>query len=87
MVELAELIGNFGAMVIIVALFCWDWICNRKDTKNSLAEMAKSNANTAKSLELLQKSMENQERLMRELEKELEKRSAEIITTINDNTK
>lgn len=78
MVEYANLISNYGVMIIIVALFIWDWISNKKDIKDTLTEMKKSNDNTSKSLELLRKSMENQEHIMQEHDK----RSIDIQNTI-----
>lgn len=59
MEEILNMISNYGVMVLIVALFLWDWIDNRKSIKTSLDEMSKTNSNTSKSLELLQKSMED----------------------------
>lgn len=80
MEEIANLIGNYGAMVIIVVLFLWDWVCNKKDIKNTLEEMKKANTNTSKTLELLQKSMDNQyeflqvhDRRCENIEKSIEK--------------
>lgn len=78
MVEYVNLLSNYGVMIIIVALFIWDWISNKKDIKDSLTEMKKSNDNTSKSLELLRKSMENQEHIMQEHDK----RSIDILNSI-----
>ena len=80
MAEYANLISNYGAMIVIVALFLWDWVSNKKDMKDTLEEMKKSNANTSKSLELLQKSMENQEHIMQDHDK----RSIEILAKLNE---
>lgn len=79
MEELLNLIGNYGAMVVIVALFLWEWVCTKKDTRKALEEMKNANINIAKSLELLQKSMENQEHIMQEHDK----RSVEILSIVN----
>ena len=78
MEEWLTLISNYGVTIIIVALFLWDWISNRKDVKNSLEQMSKANDNTANSLDLLRKSMENQEKLL----VEHDKRSIEIMSEI-----
>ncbi len=74
MEEIAQLITNYGVMIVIVAIFLWDYIANKKDMKdtlgtmkdtnlnisNCLEEMKDSNRNMEKSLDLLQKSMDNQ---------------------------
>lgn len=74
MEELAQLITNYGVMIVIVAIFLWDYVANKKDMKSTLEtmkdtnlnisscleEMKDSNRNMEKSLDLLQKSMDNQ---------------------------
>ena len=61
MAETINLVSNYGIMIVIVGLFLWDWVDNRKSIKQSLKEMSISNSNISKSLELLQKNMESQE--------------------------
>lgn len=58
--NIVQAIANYGVSVVIVGLFIWDWIANKKKITETLDEMKVSNANTAKSLELLQKSMDTQ---------------------------
>lgn len=74
MEELAQMIMNYGVMIIIVVIFLWDYIANKKEMKQTLEtmkdtnlnisscleEMKTSNRNMEKSLDLLQKSMDNQ---------------------------
>lgn len=74
MEEIANLIMDYGVTIIIVGLFIWDWVTNKKDIKNTLSaieensknvgacltEMKQSNDNISKSLDLLQKSLDNQ---------------------------
>ena len=74
MEELAQLITNYGVMIVVVAIFLWDYVSNKKDMKNALEtmkdknlnisncleEMKDGNKNMEKSLDLLQKSMDNQ---------------------------
>ena len=74
MEELAKLITNYGVMIVIVSIFLWDYVANKKEIKrtletmrdtnsnisNCLEEMKDSNRNMEKSLDLLQKSMDNQ---------------------------
>lgn len=86
MEELINLLTNYGVSIIIVALFIWDWISNKKDTKKTLNaiqtsneniasclnEMKQSNTNISKSLDLLQKSLDNQtEKIDRLLERQV----------------
>lgn len=65
-------IANYGVSIVIVGLFLWDWIANKKKITETLDEMKVSNANTSKSLELLQKSMENQELTLSRIKEDLE---------------
>lgn len=74
MENIASLIANYGVSAIVVVLFVWDWVTNKKKITESLEEMKVSNSNTAKSLELLQKSMENQEQTLAEIKNNIEKR-------------
>ena len=67
MENIVSLVANYGVSAIVVALFVWDWITNKKKVAETLEEMKVSNANTSKSLELLQKSMENQEQTLEEI--------------------
>ena len=74
MEELANMIMNYGVTIVIVMIFLWDYIANKKEIKNTLEtmkdtnlnisncleEMKNSNSNMEKSLDLLQKSMDNQ---------------------------
>ena len=74
MEEIANLIMDYGVSIIIIGLFIWDWITNKKDIKKTLeaieensknvgaclTEMKQSNDNISKSLDLLQKSLDNQ---------------------------
>lgn len=58
--NIVQAIANYGVSVVIVGLFIWDWVANKKKITETLDEMKVSNANTSKSLELLQKSMDTQ---------------------------
>ncbi len=74
MEELANAIMNYGVTIVIVVIFLWDYVANKKDMKKALEtmrdtnlnisscleEMKDSNKNMEKSLDLLQKSMDNQ---------------------------
>ena len=86
MEEIINLLTNYGVSIVIVALFIWDWVSNKKDTKKTLnaiqtsneniasclIEMKQSNTNISKSLDLLQKSLDNQtEKIDRLLERQV----------------
>ena len=71
--ELMKLLVDNGISVVIVGLFLWDWVVNRKKVTESveqntkiLEEMKTANENTRKSLDLLQKSMDNQSTVSKE---------------------
>lgn len=75
MQEIIKLFADYSTNMVIVILFIWDWVKNRKLIVTTLQEMATTNSNIekclsnmtqnednmAKSLELLQKSMEAQD--------------------------
>lgn len=58
MEEMAKLIANYGVTIIIVGLFLWDWVNNKKDMKDTLGVIKDTSLNISKSLDLLQKSMD-----------------------------
>jgi hypothetical protein len=74
MENIVQMLANYGVSIVIVGLFLWDWIANKRKITETLEEMKISNSNTAKSLELLQKSMENQEQTLAEIKNNIEKR-------------
>lgn len=74
MENIVQMLANYGVSIVIVGLFLWDWIANKRKITETLEEMKVSNSNTAKSLELLQKSMENQEQTLAEIKNNIEKR-------------
>ena len=74
MENIVNLVANYGVSAIVVALFVWDWLTNKKKITETLEEMKVSNSNTSKSLELLQKSMENQEHTLEEIKNNIERR-------------
>lgn len=75
MQEIISIVTNYGISMVIVCLFIWDWITNRKVVTDTLKEMAATNANiekclvnmeqhnenVSKSLDLLNKAMESQD--------------------------
>lgn len=85
MEEIIQMVSNYGTSIIIVGIFLWDYVANKKDMKKTLdtvretsetiskclIEMKQQNNNTAKSLDLLQRSMDNAEE---KIDKMLEKK-------------
>lgn len=81
MEQMANLVANYGVSIIIVALFLWDWITNKKTVTNTLKTISKAsenieeclknieqnNSNITKSLDLLQNLMENQDKKIEKL--------------------
>lgn len=75
MQEIISIVTNYGISMVIVCLFIWDWITNRKVVTDTLKEMAATNSNiekclvnmeqhnenVSKSLDLLNKAMESQD--------------------------
>lgn len=74
MENIVQMLANYGVSIVIVGLFLWDWIANKRKITETLEEMKVSNANTSKSLELLQKSMESQEQTLADIKNNIEKR-------------
>lgn len=67
MEKIVELLSNYGVGLVIVGLFIYDWLINKKEQTNilkqnekCLEELSVSSKNTSKSLELLQQSMNDQ---------------------------
>lgn len=71
MEEFAKLLADYGVTVIIITLFIWDWISNKKDMKDTLEVIKDTSLNISKSLDLLQKSMDRHDE---KLDKIIEKR-------------
>ncbi len=71
MENIFQSVANYGVSVIIIGLFVWDWITNKKKITETLEEMKVSNANTSKSLELLQKSMDTQMEVLSDIKEKM----------------
>ena len=67
MEQIASLIGTYGVSAIIIALFIWDWITNKKEMKETLNVIKDTSLNISKSLDLLQKSMDKHDEKLDEL--------------------
>lgn len=67
MEQIASLIGTYGVSAIIIVLFIWDWITNKKEMKETLTVIKDTSLNISKSLDLLQKSMDKHDEKLDEL--------------------
>ena len=76
MENIFQSVANYGVSVIIVGLFVWDWVANKKKITETLEEMKVSNANTSKSLELLQKSMDNQMEVLSDIKEKMKQNNS-----------
>lgn len=84
MEELLAIIQNLGSNgigVVIIGCFLWDWYSNKKENNVAIKQVADSNSNIAKSLELLQQSLNNQDTFLTKHDErcyEIQKEIAEI---------
>lgn len=58
MEEMVKLISSYGVSFVIVAIFLWDYIVNKKSMRESIDVIKDTNINISKTLELLQRQME-----------------------------
>lgn len=58
MEDIVRLISSYGVSFVIVAIFLWDYVVNKKAMKESIEVIKDTNINISKTLELLQKQME-----------------------------
>ncbi len=58
MEDLVRLISSYGVSFVIVAIFLWDYIVNKKSMRESIDVIKDTNINISKTLELLQRQME-----------------------------
>ena len=91
MEEIVNLIMNYGVSTVIIALFVVDWFTNKKKINETLSqnavclqEIKSTNANTSKSLELLQESMNTQKDFLFQHDKRCENIEKDI-SEINKN--
>lgn len=52
--EILKVLTDYGVAIIIITLFIYDWIVNKKTNSETLQQIAKSNENIAKSLDIIQ---------------------------------
>ncbi len=58
MEEAIELVGSFGGLVVLAALFVWTYFKNQTKTDEMLARIDKSNENIAKSIDAINNTTE-----------------------------
>ena len=59
MEEVVELVGKFGGLVILAALFVWVFIQDRNKNTKLLEELAKTNADNSRAVDALVESNKN----------------------------
>lgn len=87
MEELIKMVDNYGVSIIIVVLFLWDWVSNKKivsetlvaiketnsNIEGCLERIEQNNANISKMLDLLQRTLEHQDEKIDRILSKLEK--------------
>ncbi len=59
MEDIIRLISSYGVSFVIVAIFLWDYVVNKKSMRDTLEAIKDTNTNILKILELLQVKTEN----------------------------
>lgn len=59
MEDIIRLISSYGVSFVIVAIFLWDYIVNKKNMRDTLEAIKDTNTNILKILELLQVKVES----------------------------
>lgn len=67
MEQIASLFGTYGVSAVIIILFLWDWVTNKKENKETLNVIKNTSINISKSLDLLQQSMDKHDEKLDEL--------------------
>lgn len=81
------MVDNYGVSIIIVVLFLWDWVSNKKivsetlvaiketnsNIEGCLERIEQNNANISKMLDLLQRTLEHQDEKIDRILSKLEK--------------
>lgn len=71
METVAKTIADYGVLLVIAAIFIYDWIKNKDKVNQTLeqntkilSELSNTNSNISKTLDLLQESMDTQRELL-----------------------
>lgn len=59
MEDMIRLISSYGVSFVIVAIFLWDYVVNKKNIRDTLEAIKDTNTNILKILELLQVKTED----------------------------
>lgn len=59
MEDIIRLISSYGVSFVIVAIFLWDYVVNKKSMRDTLEAIKDTNSNILKILELLQVKTED----------------------------
>lgn len=59
MEDIIRLISSYGVSFVIVAIFLWDYVVNKKSMRDMLEAIKDTNTNILKILELLQVKVES----------------------------
>lgn len=59
MEDIIRLISSYGVSFVIVAIFLWDYVVNKKSMRDTLEAIKDTNTNILKILELLQVKVES----------------------------
>lgn len=59
MEDIIRLISSYGVSFVIVAIFLWDYVVNKKNMRDTLEAIKDTNTNILKILELLQVKVES----------------------------
>jgi hypothetical protein len=59
MEQIAELVSNFGGLIIMASLFVWVFIQDRNKNTKLLEELTKSNADNSRAIDALVESNKN----------------------------
>lgn len=59
MEEIVKMISSYGVSFVIVGIFLWDYVANKKNMRESLDAIKNTISNISQTLELLQTKIEN----------------------------
>lgn len=85
--DLLKIISDYGVSTLVVILFVYDWIVNKKEVKDTLSviketstnmnnileELKSGNENIATSLAIISKSVDNQKDIINDIKREVTK--------------
>lgn len=85
MEEILNLISNYGVETLIVGLFLWDWVSNKKSNSEilkanntSLKTLVETNLNIKKCLENIEKNNDNISKSLDLLQKTMDNQEKKI---------